>query len=175
MENLNQDLASELLKMSEVDQEMRNHAQLTDEWDASIDERNTTRLKEIVAESGWPTITTVGKEAARAAWLLVQHADHDPDFQTTCLEIMKNLPTDEISPTDLAYLEDRVRINTGRPQLYGTQFYGEGDTFGPRLIEDEADLDKRRSEVGLKPFAEYNAAIKEINKQHQETVASKNK
>lgn len=174
METLNQGLADELLKMSEVDQAMRNRAQLTDAWDATVDERNTARLKEIVASYGWPTTSMVGKEAASAAWLLVQHADHDSDFQARCLEVMRELPEVEVSQTDLAYLEDRVRVNTNKPQLYGTQFYGEGDTFGPRPIEDEASLDKRREKVGLKPFAEYKAEIEEIDRQHRQAIASSN-
>lgn len=65
---------------------------------------------------------------------------------------MKSLPEDEVSSANIAYLEDRVRVNHGLPQLYGTQFYKEGELFGPRPIEDIANLDARRAAAGLEPF-----------------------
>jgi len=52
MEIINQTLADELLKMSKADQAMRIKAQQTDEWDKSIDEHNTAKLKEVVAAIG---------------------------------------------------------------------------------------------------------------------------
>jgi len=86
---------------------------------------------------------------------------------------MKQLPSNEINPINLAYLEDRVRVNTGQPQLYETQFYREGDHFGPRPIEDEIHLDERRQAIGLQSFADYKVQMEEIDKQHQTAIASK--
>jgi hypothetical protein len=152
---MRKELATELLARSQKDQEMRNKSidDMT-QWDSSIDENNTGYLEELVVASGWPTISAVGPEASQAAWLLVQHADHRPDFQTRCLELMKALPKGEVSLNNIAYLEDRVRVAEGKPQLYGTQFYKEGDAFGPRPIEDEANLEARRAAMGLETFAE---------------------
>ncbi len=82
----------------------------------------------------------------------MQHADHDPEFQAECLELMKALPTGEVRLSNLAYLEDRMRVNHHRPQLYGTQFYQEGEHFGPQPIEDEANLEGRRQAMGLESF-----------------------
>jgi hypothetical protein len=47
----------------------------------AVDAANTARMKRIVAERGWPGRSLVGDDGAQAAWLLVQHADHDPAFQ----------------------------------------------------------------------------------------------
>ena len=69
----------------------------------------------------------------------------------------------EASRADLAYLEDRVRVNAGRPQLYGTQFAGTGEEFGPAPIEEPHGLDQRRALVGLQPFADYEALIRDMN------------
>jgi hypothetical protein len=151
---MNNELGAELLGRSQKDQDMRNKAieQDMSEWDSSIDEDNTAFLETVVKESGWPTISAVGPEAAQAAWLLVQHSDHRQDFQVHCLELMKALPEDEVNLRNIAYLEDRVRIAKGKPQLYGTQFYKEGDYFGPRPIEDEAKLEERRAAMGLETF-----------------------
>lgn len=136
---------------------MRNKAIDTNmsQWDGSVDEQNTAYLETLIAASGWPTISAVGSEASQAAWLLVQHADHYPDFQINCLELMKALPSSEVKPSNIAYLEDRIRVARGEPQLYGTQFYKEGDHFEPRPIEDEAKLDKRRETMGLETFEAY--------------------
>jgi uncharacterized protein DUF6624 len=170
VEAAHDDLAAELLQLSAADQAMRNHAMQTGEWDATMDARHTTRLKEIVARHGWPTVGLVGAEAANAAWLLAQHADHDPDFQSYCLTLMKQLPRDEVSPSNLAYLEDRVRVNTGRPQRYGTQFHGGGATYEPWPIEEPEGLDERRRSVGLGPFAQYQAQMVALDQRHQDAL-----
>jgi len=96
-------------------------------------------------------------DGAFAAWLLVQHADADPEFQAYCLELMKDAyESGEVRGQDLAYLTDRVLVNQGKKQLYGTQFWTPpGGKIQPRPIEDEAKLDERRSKMGLGLFAEY--------------------
>ena len=86
-----------------------------------VDTENRAWLKQIVEKSGWPTAGQVGKDGAHAAWLLVQHADDEPAFQKRCLELMTKAPAGEVSPTDVAYLTDRVLIKETGKQLYGTQ------------------------------------------------------
>lgn len=153
-------------------------------WDASIDETNTVHLKEIIRSHGWPTIAMVGLKASNGAWLLAQHADHDPKFQTACLELMKKLPPKAIKSTNIAYLEDRVRVNTGQPQIYGTQSCLEGGKLVPCPIEDPKNVDARRRSVGLGSFAKYKAEIAELYRkqkkaeraaQQKDTVLSKKK
>jgi hypothetical protein len=133
---------------------MRNKAIKQDMslWDNNLDEENTAYLVELVQTSGWPTISEVGSDASQAAWLLAQHADRNPDFQAHCLALMKALPESEVSPKNIAYLEDRVRVAKGEPQLYGTQFYKDGASFGPLPIEDEQGLEERRAAMGLETF-----------------------
>ncbi|GAA2107670.1 hypothetical protein HKK74_34235 [Actinomadura alba] len=62
----------------------------------------------------------------------------------------------DAAPADLAHLEDRVRVNSGRPPLYGTQYGLTEAGFGPWPIEDPERLDERRAAMGLKPHAEYD-------------------
>jgi len=145
-------IADEIIKMSEVDQKMRKSGQ----WDSSIDIENTRRMKEIVEQISWPTRSKVGRHASHMAWLLVQHADHDHEFQKMCLALMKAQAVGEVSQANIAYLEDRVRVAEQRPQLYGTQFYtNEAGNFGPRPIEDADNVDKRRKANGLQSLNEY--------------------
>jgi hypothetical protein len=150
---MSNELSTELIQRSQKDREMRNNfTGDMSQWDSSIDEENTAWLESTVRHDGWPTISVVGEEASQAAWLLVQHADHKPEFQSKCLAMMKLLPEGEIKLANIAYLEDRVRVAEGKSQLYGTQFYKEGDHFGPRPIEDEENLEARRASMGLETF-----------------------
>ena len=126
-----------------------------------VDQENTRWLGELVAARGWPGRTLVGKKGAHAAWLLAQHADHDPDLQRAFLEALRGaVAQGEASPADLAYLEDRVRVHAGQPQLYGTQFTVTGGEFAPFPIEDPQRLDQRRAAAGLEPFAAYQALMR---------------
>jgi len=130
------------------------------EWHR-IDEDNTRWLAEVLSARGWPGRTLAGEDGARAAWLLAQHADHDPARQRTFLAALRDaVERGDASPANLAYLEDRVRVNAGQPQLYGTQFTVTDGVLGPRPIEDPRRLDERRADAGLEPFTEYEARMR---------------
>ena len=152
-------LAVEINKMIEADQDMRERNLKDDSWDKELDKKNTRRMKEIVDEIGWPSISKVGSEASVGAWLLVQHADHDVAFQSLCLALMKELPAGEVRSQDIALLTDRVRVNQGRTQLYGTQFRQIKGKHVPRDIEDIEHVDERRKAVGLDTLAENIARM----------------
>lgn len=73
---------------------------------------------------------------------------------------MKKEKGGEVDKNEIAYLEDRVRVNEGKPTLYGTQFYRNPEgVMTCYLVEDPANLDKRRKAMGLEPFAEYEKSI----------------
>lgn len=157
---MNESTRAELLERAKRDQAMRLETlKHPFKWDGHLAKTNAKYLKQLVEQDGWPTISGVGSDAAQAAWLLVQHADHDIEFQERCLTLMQNLPEAEVRPQNIAALTDRIRINRNLPQLYGTQFQGEGKKFGPYPIEDEARLDERRRQFGLESFAQYKARM----------------
>jgi hypothetical protein len=52
---------------------------------AALHRSNTTRLREIVAEHGWPGLALAGADGAEAAWFIAQHAVLDVDFQRQAL------------------------------------------------------------------------------------------
>ncbi|MFE8601756.1 DUF6624 domain-containing protein [Archangium violaceum] len=170
MEAQNPQLRDELLRMAEEDQVARRAAVAANFKDAAasermkaIDVKNTARMKEIVAQVGWPTKTLVGERGAKSAWLLVQHADLDVAFQRQCLPLLeKSVAAGEGSPKDLAYLTDRVLVAEGKPQRFGTQFHTVEGKLVPRPIEDEANVDARRAAVGLGTMAEYNAQMQRM-------------
>lgn len=167
------ELRRELLARREEDQRIRHLAAaradpdtgrlpdgLGEQWQ-SIDDDNTRWLADLLASRGWPEQTFVGEQAAQAAWLLAQHADRDPIQQRAFLEALRAaVALGEASPAHLAYLEDRVRVNAGRSQLYGTQFTVTDGTLAPCPIEDPGQLDERRAQAGLEPFADYEARMR---------------
>ena len=158
-----QGIIAELQAMVEVDQAMRNRGiDNPNEWNETVDHRNTERLKDIVNEMGWPSISKVGYEGSANAWLLVQHADHDPEFQKRCLKLMKLESEGEVSKRDIAYLEDRIATGDGRSQIYGTQFHTNSDGQPePLPILDPVNVDKRREEMGLETLYENQRCIQE--------------
>ena len=129
---------------------------------ASVDAQDTTDMKQILEIYGWLKISEFGSDADTRAWLIIQHADHDPEFQKSVLVILEKLwRVGETNPQNFAYLFDRVASSwndpTKRvPQRYGTQ--GSCATAGdwePLPIDDISNLDARRAEVKLPPFSEY--------------------
>jgi hypothetical protein len=172
---VDEELRRELLARRAEDQRIRHLASersdpgtgrlpddLAEQWQR-VDQDNTRWLADVLASRGWPGRTLVGDQAAQAAWLLAQHADHDPVQQRAFLDALRAAVTQgEASAAHLAYLEDRVRVNAGQPQLYGTQFTVTGQTFGPHPIEDPGRLDERRAQAGLEPFADYQARMRAI-------------
>lgn len=153
-----EEIAKELAERADVDQSMRLGKI---PWDPEIDRRNTEWLKTIVGEIGWPTRSKVGEQASILAWLIAQHAAHDVAFQEHALALMRSAGDEECRPRDVAYLEDRVRVNHGLPQLYGTQGWVIDDVWQPREIEREEEVDERRKMVGLSTLAEYEALMRQ--------------
>lgn len=140
--------------MADEDQRMRSEvAAKTRQWDASVDERNTRRMRAIISEIGWPTTSKVGAQAEHMAWLLVQHAELA--FQKDCFALMAREPADEVCARHLAYLEDRIRVREGLPQRYETQLQMGDGGWEPLPTMDREDLDARRLAIGLEPIAEY--------------------
>lgn len=164
MGTINQPLADELIQMATADQAMRaNVIEKGAEWDSSVDQANEEHLKEIVSRHGWPTIPLVGEQASNAAWLLVQHSP-DLGFMESCLNLMKKLNQGQVKPANMAYLEDRVLMLNGKPQIYGTQFEGTGEGMHAYTLEDPEHVDERRAGVGLGSFAENEVRLKELYK-----------
>lgn len=167
-------LRKELLERVERDQAIRNEMIRSGVThpDAKIEARmmeidsaNTARMKEIVKQYGWPGPELVGVDGTEAAFLLVQHAEHE--FQKQMLPLVEKAYREKkLQGQDYALLLDRVLVAEGKPQIYGTQakrfdqWKDKEPVFDP--IEDEANVDKRRAEVGLFSMAEYRRLLKQI-------------
>jgi hypothetical protein len=168
---MNNQLRRELLSMQEEDQqtlrELIDAGELQEQEYhprmRAVHERNNVRIKEIVGQYGWPGISLVGKEGAKAAWLIAQHAVLDTEFMERALPLLKEaVKHNEAEGWCLAYLQDRVLTMADKPQIYGTQHdFDENGTAFPLPIAEPHKVDVLRQEMGLEPLAEATKRIQE--------------
>lgn len=111
-------------------------------------------MKQIIDEYGFPGKSQVESGGAKAAWLLIQHADHEPEFQQRCLPLIYETGLlGEIKLERYAYLEDRVLLNANRNQLYGTQWRViEPTRISVLPLEDAASVEELRTKLGIPPL-----------------------
>src|SRR5271169_2670098 len=109
-----------------VRQELMDSGELGDEYVPRMEAvyiRNAARLRELIAAHGWPDDVIAGTDGAKAAWLIVQHAIGEPEFQRNMLGLMRACAAAKrIASWQPAYLEDRIAMYEDRPQQYGTQW-----------------------------------------------------
>lgn len=78
----------------------------------------------------------------------------------------EKLKKELVDSRDVAYLIDRIRVNKGKKQMYGTQFFvNKNGKFVPRPIYNKKDLNKRRKDVGLGSFASYKGKMRLKNRE----------
>lgn len=124
-----------------------------------FDHHKTYLLKVMLAyHEEWPKQSVYGEEIDHMTWLLVQHADQDKEFQKKVLKILEKLcDRGETSRQNYAYLYDRVAINEGRKQRYGTQLHFDATTgrWTVLPLENPTQVEVFRRKLGLMPLKEY--------------------
>lgn len=128
--------------------EMKN---LMDEW-KTVGDSNKILLKTLFKENGFLGYSEVGEQSSHNFLQMVQRMDADSIFQQEVLVVMKKqIEKINASPIEFAYLTDRVNLNQGKPQVYGTQLKinEKGTSYEPKMVIDPENLNKRRAEIGL--------------------------
>lgn len=130
---------------------------------AKIDKDNLVWLKGVVEKHGWPGKSLVGSDGAWGAFLIAQHAVTDLEFMSKCLGLLKEAhKAGEAEGQQVALMTDRLLIlKEKKKQLYGTQLTTKDGKLVPQPIEDEANVDRRRKELGLPPLADYLKLVNE--------------
>jgi hypothetical protein len=147
----NEGLRAELVAMRDADQaEVKASMVAPDKpiapWKGA---ERARRLKEIIQENGWPTISQVGAAGAAGAWIVVQHDDEDPQFQMNCVPLIRAAAAaGEAQLKHMACLTDRALTAVRQRQLYGTQGAG-------GLAADRPAINARRKAIGLPSLEEY--------------------
>lgn len=164
---INQPLVDSLAKWAVLDQTAAGlpmgkfKEMITDQrmhYNDSVFAVNEGRLRSIFDQYGFPGYDLVGKKGSNNFWLMVQHCDKDVSFQQAVLKAMETeLPKHNADPKSFAYLADRVSLNTGRKQIYGTQVTYNTDSCQaiPKPLADSLNVDRRRSKIGLESIESY--------------------
>lgn len=166
---MNEELRAELLRMAADDANTREAllkaGQLPrDSYSPVMREvhvHHNVRMRELVAAHGWPGRSLVGEDGGEAAWLIVQHAVLDAEFQGACLPLLEaSVASGDAPAWQYAYLLDRVLLARGEPQVYGTQYMWDGGGKSvPWRIADPAGVDARRRAIGLPTLEENTKRI----------------
>lgn len=106
------------------------------------DVANRRNLDAFVAAYGWPRLAVHGEKACQGAFLVVQHCDDDPAYYARYLPLIRQrVQENEINPVEAAMMQDRYLVNTGQPQIYGSQAWRISRNEGPYVIWPVVDPD----------------------------------
>ncbi|MBB6611416.1 hypothetical protein H7F15_10250 [Pontibacter sp. Tf4] len=120
------------------------------------DAENQKQIIAIIEKHGWPGKSMVGQQASQAVFLVIQHSGKDVMGKYLPL-LREAVAKGEAEKSQLALMEDRYLMYNDKPQLYGSQVTMNNTTKQWELykVEDEANLDKRRAEMGMEPIKDY--------------------
>jgi hypothetical protein len=160
----NDSLRKVLLTMSDTDQAV-HIAWIAHQNDSSlarrtaiVDSTNDQQIRRIIQRYGWPTRSMVGPRGESAAWLIIQHGDDS--LQHAGLQLIQHAGDSEVNPTEVAMLEDRVRMHDKLPQRFGSQLRERPDgSYELYTVEDSARIEARRAKAGMEPLAQYLCQI----------------
>jgi hypothetical protein len=125
----------------------------------AMDEKLLAELLPLVPEEGWFTPAQYGERASSAAFLIIQHSNVEQ--WRRFVPILEPLAlAGQIDGQDYGLMYDRLAVNEGRPQRYGTQMTCKAGKFVVDWdnLEDPANADARREALGIPgTLAEYEA------------------
>lgn len=126
-----------------------------------IDAANQEALLRMVPPEGWFTISAYGRDAAKAAFHIVQHSriEHLRRFVPVLEPLVAN---GEVDGQSFALMFDRLAMNEGRPQRYGSQFKCVDGEYELHRLEDPSRVDELRRGIGLRPLADSRAAMERM-------------
>ena len=127
------------------------------EW---VDSLNQATVFGILDKEGWPS--HLSDKANRAIWIVIDHSDLA--YRSKYLGLVKEKAEHGVlDKTDYAILNDRVLMEEGKPQIYGTQVKMAATIVDDEItmqfflwpVENPTALDSLRNTVGLSAIEEY--------------------
>lgn len=115
---------------------------------------NEKRLFELIDRYGWPVASEVTEYAAAGAALVINHSTYEvrSKYYPMLEEAFKK---GEAQPLRYAKMSDRLLVEQGKKQLYGTQIKFENGAKVIHPIKDPENVDQRRHDIGLGALAPY--------------------
>lgn len=115
---------------------------------------NQKRLFELLDLYGWPTASEVTEYAAAGAALIINHSTYEIRLKYFPM-LEEAFKKGEAQPLRYAKMRDRLLVEQGKEQLFGTQIKLVNMVRESEPIKDPEYVDKRREEIGLGPLAPY--------------------
>ena len=131
---------------------------------SDFDSINLTKIDKIIQKYGYPGKSLVGEKTNEAAWFVIQHSNSIEKYFPIIKKAGNN---NEIPLTLVAMMEDRMLMEKGKEQLYGTQIYGEHSTNEEYFdyvwpIKNPKKVNKRRRKIGFTQSVEEYAKYFDI-------------
>jgi hypothetical protein len=174
---VNEALRQELVAMRAEDLRVRDELVAADELGGhyvprmeAVHIKNAARLRQLIAKHGWPTEEIAGKDGAEAAWFIAQHAIGEPQFQRTALKLLQAVVDQGKVPAwHAGYLEDRIAMQEGRPQRFGTQWMEDprDGLIRPWKLAQPENVNRLRASVGLDPLRPIPKPGPELSSEEQ--------
>ena len=115
---------------------------------------NQKELVRLLDKYGWPTTSEVTEYAAAGAALIINHGSHKMRVKYFPM-LEAAFKKGEAQPLRYAKMKDRLLVEEGKKQLYGTQLKfvkGKKELYP---IQDPGKVDQRRKKIGLEPLKPY--------------------
>ena len=123
----------------------------------AMDQRLTSKLLKMVPPKRWFLRSVYGRQGAGAAFLIIQHSEIE-HWRRFVAILEPLVATGEVEGQSYGLMYDRLAINEGRPQRYGTQMTCVDGRWviDRENLEDPGNADARREAMGfLQTLAEY--------------------
>jgi hypothetical protein len=119
------------------------------------DSINLIKVSTILDDRGWPDKSIIGKRGTSTLFLVIQHADHETKEKYLPM-IEEAVKKDNLPKRQYAMFYDRLVLNRGERQVYGTQLANNNETKESYVLplSDPKNVDKRRMEMGLNSMQE---------------------
>ncbi len=167
----NQKIRKRLIRLRDSDQSIRLillYTRQTKPKDTILLKKVRTKMKEIDNESaeiianiidkyGWLGKNEIGEQGNQTLFLGIQHID-DLKVQKKYLPILEEaLKNGNAEPWHYAFLTDRILMNKGEKQIYGTQVIISSNPENSYVVplQNPDKVNELRKKVGLEPLEEY--------------------
>lgn len=117
---------------------------------AKQDHANQELIISIVEKCGFPTLNEVSQDNMNAIWTVLQHSKKK--YRKKYFpKVEAAVNNGDLSKAQYATMKDRILMDDGKPQIYGTQIKN-GKLY---KLDSPKTVNERRAEMGLKPIEEY--------------------
>lgn len=123
-----------------------------DSLDTQIRQFDSTSLvsvTSIIDKHGWLGKSQIGEVANRTLFLVIQHAPENKTRKAYFPLLDESASKGESELSVMATMKDRILVQDGEPQVYGTQSRMVNGELEPFPIINPENINERRKQVGL--------------------------